>query len=40
MPGKNILVFGDLHISDVHKGRHKSYLSNCSSIVSYVQSSV
>lgn len=27
--GKNVLIFGDLHFSDIHTGRCKDYLSNC-----------
>ena len=27
--GGNILIFGDLHLSDVFTGKHKNYLSNC-----------
>lgn len=27
--GTNILIFGDLHFSDVFTGKHKNYLENC-----------
>lgn len=27
--GNNVMILGDLHISDVFKGKHKDYLSNC-----------
>lgn len=27
--GKNVLIFGDLHFSDIHTGKCKDYLSNC-----------
>lgn len=31
--GGEVLIFGDLHFSDVFKGKHKDYLSNCCSIL-------
>lgn len=31
--GNNILIFGDLHFSDVFTGKHKNYLANCFSVL-------
>ena len=33
MKNRSILIFGDLHISDVFSGKHKNYLSNCFSVL-------
>lgn len=38
--GGKILVFGDLHISDVFTGRHKDYLSNCFGILHDIEKRV
>jgi hypothetical protein len=27
--GNNVLIVGDMHLSDVYTGRHKNYLQNC-----------
>ena len=35
-----VLVFGDLHLSDVHRGRHKNYLSVCFEMMSSIQAMV
>ena len=31
--GKNMLIFADLHFSDIHTGRCKNYLSNCMGVL-------
>ena len=38
--GSKILIIGDLHFSDVFNGKHKSYLVNCSKILSEIVSKV
>lgn len=38
--GGEVLVFGDLHFSDVFTGRHKDYLSNCCSVLHDIEKMV
>lgn len=38
--GGDVLAIGDLHISDVFKGRHKDYLSNCFETLSILDSRI
>lgn len=38
--GGKILVIGDLHISDVYKGRHISYLTNCFVVLGEIEKKV
>lgn len=35
--GGEVLVFGDLHFSDVFTGRHKDYLVNCAKVLSQIE---
>ena len=38
--GGEVLVFGDLHISDVFTGKHKDYLSNCFKVLNDIEKMV
>lgn len=38
--GKEVLMIGDLHFSDVFTGKHKNYLSNCSKILGQIVAKV
>ena len=38
--GKKILVFGDLHLSDVYSGKHKNYLSNCFDVLKNITKTI
>lgn len=38
--GGKVLVFGDLHISDVYTGKHKDYLSNCFEVLRDIEEKV
>lgn len=38
--GGEILVFGDLHFSDVFTGKHKDYLTNCCNVLHEIEKTV
>ena len=38
--GNNILIFGDIHFSDIYSGRHKNYLENCFYILAMIEKMV
>lgn len=38
--GGEVLIFGDLHFSDVYTGKHKDYLSNCCTILNQLEAIV
>ena len=38
--GKDILIFGDLHFSDIHTGKCKDYLSNCMRVLGDISRTV
>ena len=38
--GNNILIIGDLHISDVFEGKHKNYLKNCFDVLGEIEEKV
>lgn len=35
--GSNVLIFGDLHFSDVHTGKHKNYLASCMTVLAQME---
>lgn len=35
--GKRVLIYGDLHLSDTYKGKHKNYLKNCFSVMGSIE---
>lgn len=35
-----VLIFGDLHFSDIHTGRHTNYLANCMKILAQIENMV
>lgn len=38
--GRDVLVIGDLHISDVYRGRHKNYLACCFKVMAQIEKKV
>lgn len=38
--GGEVLIIGDLHFSDVYKGKHKSYLENCFWVLSQINKKI
>lgn len=38
--GKEVMIVGDLHFSDVYQGKHKNYLSNCFWVLNQIATKV